>query len=240
MNKSILTNAAAAAVCLSAMLLDDSAKTIVLSIGMFALSGALTNWIAVTMLFEKIPGFYGSGVIQTRFEEFKHGIRTLIMEQFFTRANVERIVTAEVERGIAIDPEAIIRAIPVERAFDRIVDAVMESKIGGMLGMFGGPKILETMRPGIESHLRQMIADVVQSEEFQTGLGQAIQAHGGELAGDVVCRVEAIVGSRLDELTPGDVKRIVQEMIRKHLGWLVVWGGVFGGLIGLASGLLLP
>jgi hypothetical protein len=21
-------------------------------------------------------------------------------------------------------------------------------------------------------------------------------------------------------------------MIRKHLGWLVVWGGVFGGLIG--------
>jgi hypothetical protein len=23
-------------------------------------------------------------------------------------------------------------------------------------------------------------------------------------------------------------------MIRKHLGWLVVWGGVFGGIIGLA------
>jgi hypothetical protein len=22
-------------------------------------------------------------------------------------------------------------------------------------------------------------------------------------------------------------------MIRKHLGWLVLWGGVFGGLIGL-------
>jgi len=22
-------------------------------------------------------------------------------------------------------------------------------------------------------------------------------------------------------------------MIRRHLGWLVVWGGVFGGLIGL-------
>jgi hypothetical protein len=24
-------------------------------------------------------------------------------------------------------------------------------------------------------------------------------------------------------------------MIREHLGWLVVWGGVFGGLIGLLA-----
>lgn len=239
MNKSIVTNAVAAAVCLLAIALEDGARTLVLSVGMFALSGALTNWIAVTMLFEKIPGFYGSGVIQTRFGEFKHGIRTLIMEQFFTRANVERIVTAEVERGIAIEPEAIIRAIPVERAFDRIVAAVMESKIGGMLGMFGGPKVLETMRPGIESSLRQVIAEVVESEKFQKGLRQTISAHSNELAGDVVSRVEAIVESRLDELTPGDVKRIVQDMIRRHLGWLVVWGGVFGGLIGLFSGLLI-
>jgi hypothetical protein len=31
----------------------------------------------------------------------------------------------------------------------------------------------------------------------------------------------------------------VQTMIKQHLGWLVVWGGVFGGLIGFASALLL-
>jgi len=29
------------------------------------------------------------------------------------------------------------------------------------------------------------------------------------------------------------VKDIIQKMIRAHLGWLVVWGGVIGGLIGL-------
>ena len=28
------------------------------------------------------------------------------------------------------------------------------------------------------------------------------------------------------------VKEIIQEMIRSHLGWLVVWGGVFGAVIG--------
>jgi hypothetical protein len=27
-------------------------------------------------------------------------------------------------------------------------------------------------------------------------------------------------------------------MIKTHLGWLVVWGGVFGAVIGLAEGLL--
>jgi Na+/H+ antiporter NhaD/arsenite permease-like protein len=31
------------------------------------------------------------------------------------------------------------------------------------------------------------------------------------------------------------VKDIIQQMIKKHLGWLVVWGGVFGGLIGLIA-----
>jgi predicted alpha/beta superfamily hydrolase len=29
------------------------------------------------------------------------------------------------------------------------------------------------------------------------------------------------------------VKELVEEMIRTHLGWLIVWGNLFGGLIGL-------
>jgi uncharacterized membrane protein YheB (UPF0754 family) len=28
---------------------------------------------------------------------------------------------------------------------------------------------------------------------------------------------------------------MVQKMIKEHLGWLVVWGGVFGGVIGVIS-----
>ncbi len=42
---------------------------------------------------------------------------------------------------------------------------------------------------------------------------------------------------RLEELTPTMVKEIIQQMIRIHLGWLVVWGGVCGGLIGLIASL---
>ena len=65
------------------------AQPIVFSVGLFALSGAVTNWLAVHMLFEKVPGLYGSGVIPARFEEFKLAIRHLMMEQFFTEENID-------------------------------------------------------------------------------------------------------------------------------------------------------
>jgi hypothetical protein len=29
---------------------------------------------------------------------------------------------------------------------------------------------------------------------------------------------------------------MVQAIIKAHLGWLVVWGGVFGGFLGLIFG----
>ena len=32
---------------------------------------------------------------------------------------------------------------------------------------------------------------------------------------------------------PEDIKIIIQKMIKEHLGWLVVWGGFFGGFLGL-------
>ena len=43
------------------------------SMGFFALSGAVTNWLAIHMLFERVPGLYGSGVIPLHFQDFKKG-----------------------------------------------------------------------------------------------------------------------------------------------------------------------
>jgi uncharacterized membrane protein YheB (UPF0754 family) len=48
-------------------------------------------------------------------------------------------------------------------------------------------------------------------------------------------KVSDIIEKRLNELTPQLVKEIIQTMIRKHLGWLVVWGGIFGAVIGLIA-----
>ena len=46
-------------------------------------------------------------------------------------------------------------------------------------------------------------------------------------------KIITAIDIKLNDLTPRRVKEIVQEMISKHLGWLVVWGTIFGGAIGL-------
>ena len=50
---------------------------------------------------------------------------------------------------------------------------------------------------------------------------------------DLISKIENVLDARLAELTPKDIKQIIQKMIRDHLGWLIVWGGFFGGLLGL-------
>ena len=52
-------------------------------------------------------------------------------------------------------------------------------------------------------------------------------------------KIGDMVDARLNELTPKHIKEIIADMIRQHLGWLVVWGGIFGAFIGLLSTLLL-
>jgi hypothetical protein len=47
----------------------------ILSFGVFAFSGGLTNWIAIRMLFEKIPGLKGSGVIEAKFKDIKEKMK---------------------------------------------------------------------------------------------------------------------------------------------------------------------
>ena len=58
MDKSLLTNLVALLFALLGfLLLPGLGAELLLGIGLFALSGAVTNWLAVHMLFEKIPLF---------------------------------------------------------------------------------------------------------------------------------------------------------------------------------------
>ena len=91
-NKSLLSNAVALMLVIVGYLMEGPVQIYILNTGLFALSGGVTNWLAVHMLFERVPGLYGSGVVQLRFEEFKHGIRGLIMEQFFNHGDLSAFV----------------------------------------------------------------------------------------------------------------------------------------------------
>jgi uncharacterized membrane protein YheB (UPF0754 family) len=201
--------------------------------GLFALSGAITNQLAIHMLFEKVPLLYGSGVIPARFEAFKEAIKNLMMSEFFTREQLENFFQNE-EKNINLEP--IIQETDFSPAFDALSKTVMESSFGGMLGMFGGESALEGLREPFSLKMKAAVINIVNSQAFNQTLNKHMQS--SSLNDDMLISIEAVIDKRLNELTPQMVKEIVQKLIAEHLGWLVVWGGVFGGLIGLVSSFL--
>ena len=233
MNKSFITNGVAIIVVIAGYFLQQN---IVLAVGLFALSGAITNWLAIHMLFEKVPGLYGSGVIPARFEDFKLGIKELMMTQFFTTDNIDRFLKGSGEANdLHLGP--VIEKVDLSPSFDSLVEVIMQSSFGSMLGMFGGQEALLPLKDPFILNMKKSLIEMTQHDEFQQLLRDELEQP--DVMSEIKHNIEDIVSKRLDELTPQLVKDIIQQMIRKHLGWLVVWGGVFGGLIGLVSGMLL-
>ena len=217
-NKSLTTNIVALAI-IAASYLSPKYDEIIYLIGLFALSGGITNWLAIHMLFEKVPFFYGSGVIPSRFEEFKLGIKHLVMTEFFTPQNIDVFI----EQQSDIFSADLNKMIDFDRVFDGLVEAIEGSSMGSLLAMLGGKKALLPLKEPITLKLQEIIWEMKESKTVDK-----------KLTSSLLNQVDQIIDQRLDELTPVHVKNIIQEMIRKHLGWLVIWGGVVGGIIGFA------
>jgi len=84
-DKNLLPNLIALIIAVVGWVVPGPIGNVIFYTGLFALSGAVTNWLAVHMLFERVPGLYGSGVIPLHFEEFKSGILRLVTQELFDR-----------------------------------------------------------------------------------------------------------------------------------------------------------
>jgi len=233
LNKSFITNALSLELIIFSFVSPLYSDTLLYA-GLFAFSGAITNQLAIYMLFEKVPFLYGSGVIPLRFKAFKTSIKNLMMSEFFTLEQLENFFKSEEKK---IDLEPIIQKTNFSPAFDALSQTVMESPLGGMLGMFGGVAALDGLKEPFILKMKDSVANIVNSNEFTQTLQEQFQKSSLNL--DMLNSIENVIDKRLDILTPTMVKEIVQELIKEHLDWLVVWGGVFGGLIGLVSSLFL-
>ena len=235
MNKSDITNIVATLIMAYGY---SNGYDTIFTIGLFALSGSITNTLAIHMLFEKVPYLYGSGVIENKFSQFKKSIHDLLMNQFFTKEHLESFFQDEVKSTKKrIDFEKILYNTDFSPSFEYLKNAILESKFGGMLGMFGGEQALEPLKEPFTKKIKLSIIDISKSDSFQTVLDDALKSP--TLNEDIHNRLSEIVNKRLEELTPKMVKEMIQKIIREHLGWLVVWGAVFGGVIGLISSLLI-
>jgi uncharacterized membrane protein YheB (UPF0754 family) len=229
-DKSFLTNLVAASIVISSFFVPTNLSKYLFDTGFYALSGAITNWLAIYMLFERVPFLYGSGIIELNFEVFKKSIKEMMMEQFFSKQNIQNFLETE---EMKIDLSGVIEKADMNIAFDALKSTIMESKFGGMLGMIGGESVLESFREQVLDKLRASLVSIVQSNSFH----KEIKKHLGDthLQQDLIDSIETIVTNRLNELTPEMVKNLIKTLINEHLGWLVVWGGVFGGIIGLVA-----
>ena len=234
MNKSDITNIITVLIMAFGYSNDNQ---IIYMVGLFALSGAVTNSLAIHMLFEKVPFLYGSGVIESKFSQFKISIHNLLMNQFFTREHLTKFFQEEMSSAKkTIDFEKILNKTDFSPAYESLKESVMQSSFGGMLGMFGGEAALEPLREPFTKKLQTSIISITASDAFQEVVNEALKSE--DLSADVYEKLSKIVNTRLEELTPKMVKDIVQEMIKEHLGWLVIWGAVFGGLIGFVSAMV--
>ena len=222
MNKSILTNIVALLITLIGII-NPFENSLLLVIGLFSLSGGITNWIAIHMLFEQVPFIYGSGIIPKNFLKFKQAIKDLVIKEFFSRNNVEVFTSKISEEAIT----SISKNINYNNIFEGLTESIESSQLGGMLSMVGGKKALEPLRKPIMIKLETLFKSIIENEKRSN--------FGDEIVDNVYVRIEKLIDDRLNELSSQEVKKIIQNLIDKHLGWLVIWGGVFGGFIGIIS-----
>jgi len=199
---------------------------------LFALSGAITNEIAIFMLFNKVPYLYGSGVIEKNFEKFKASIKKMIMEQFFNKEKLEKFLELELE---SLDLKKVIQNMDFSPAFESLKSAIMESKFGSLINMFGGESSLDTLKDTFNTKLKSSLESLVSSEAFKKQLKTIAKEQNSTL---LIEKIDSLIDERLQELTPKEVNRLVNNLIKEHLDWLVIWGAIFGAILGLVSTLI--
>ena len=216
MKISLITNLTAIIIIILSFIFPLGSKTL-FYVGLFGLSGSLTNWLAIHMLFEKIPFIYGSGVIPNKFLEFKTGLKKLIMEEFFSEKNLIDFF----KKDESFNLQTIINKIDKDKIFGKFLEAIEQSSLGGILVMIGGKEALLPLKEPLIEKIKDSLI------EFESS-----QKPSNDISSNIKEKVEKIIDERLNNLSPNDVKNIIQNVIKEHLGWLVVWGGLIGGILG--------
>jgi len=62
---------------------EDRKYNLLLAFGLFGFAGGFTNWLAIKMLFERVCGLPGSGIIPMRFKEIREVVKDTILKGFF-------------------------------------------------------------------------------------------------------------------------------------------------------------
>lgn len=210
---------------------EDVAARYVLSFGLFGFAGGVTNWLAVKMLFDEIPLIYGSGVIPRRFKEIRKAVKNTIMTAFFNPSFLRKYLREKIEE---VDVNSWIKKMleseSVSKAIDEQLAAAFQSQEARLLLQMAGinPQMVSAVVPLLKPFISNM-AGKIGPKLKQAALEQGSDENILYLRAEV----DKMMTAKLKMLTPDMVKRLMEDVMRKHLSWLVIWGNVFGALIGV-------
>lgn len=214
---------------------DDTFSRYVLAFGLFGFAGGITNWLAVKMLFDRIPFLLGSGVIPRQFKEIRRAIKEAVLQMFFDKAFLESYLGPRSRELLtSMDLPKMLTDTMTSPDFDQMfVEKLSElaNRPEGMMlqtmaSMFGGVELMApTLKPMLVSFGQEMVQAVV--DKFDPTKIISVDK--------IVMELDILMEEKLLQLTPERVKEIMEGVIRDHLGWLVIWGNVFGGVIGIIS-----
>jgi len=204
----------------------------ILAFGLFGFAGGITNWLAIKMLFDKIPGLIGSGIIEDRFVEIRETVKDIIMKTFFSADYLENYLSQKTEQLLgSFDIEAKLKELLESPVVDEIIDTKLEELTQRPEGMWLSMMGVESkqLKPMIKPFILGMGSDVAPMilKNFDSSKLLNIEK--------IRTEIDVLLTTKLEALEAKHVKKLLEGVMRKHLGWLVVWGNVFGGLIGLVT-----
>ncbi|KAJ6254318.1 hypothetical protein M0813_12501 [Anaeramoeba flamelloides] len=209
-----------------------------LAFGLFGFAGGVTNWLAVKMLFDKIGyGKYylpGSAIIPHRFKAIRETVKNTIMKTFFDEDYLKKYISKkfnEIMTSSDLNIEEKLKNILESPKVEKIIDQKLDD-------LKNKPEGLVLVMMGIEpSKLKPLILPFIvnAAKDFAPLLLSAFDPKKFIKIRKVRRELDKLMTEKLKELTPPIVKKLMEDVIREHLGWLIVWGCVFGGFIGVIS-----
>jgi len=242
-NKSSLSNCTSFTILLTGAILtytvgEESASghraaRYILSFGLFAFSGGITNWLAVKMLFDKVIFLYGSGVIPNRFVEIREALKEMIMTSFFDEEHMRGFVKENINDVVDIEKSCyeLIDSPKMSAMMDEKLNEQLQNPLVALMmagfGIQNPTSLIPLVKPMLMRFAKGMVPEIQKSvQKVVSEAGDAIKLRE---------QIDKLLEDRLQYLTAEAVKEQMEDVIRMHLHWLVIWGNVFGGFIGLIS-----
>jgi uncharacterized membrane protein YheB (UPF0754 family) len=206
----------------------------IFSFGLFGFSGGVTNWLAIKMLFYDI-GLIGSGVIPKQFIPIRNSIKDMMMQMFFDIDFLREYISKRAKQFVKeADFGDKVSTILTSESFEVVLTKTLTDLSAKPEGM-----ILQTMAPmfgGIEGMIPMLKPMLVSAgKEIVDSTADNFDPLSIWSVEQIRDQLENMIETKLLELTPAMITEMMDSILHAHLGWLIIWGNVFGGLIGIIS-----